>query len=304
MSRVLRAGVVGAGVFGGYHARKYAGLESIEISGLFDPDLARAKILANELSIEAFSNLEDLIAQVDVLTVAAPATAHAQVALAALARGVHVYVEKPLATTRADAQALVDAAAAGGLVLSCGHQERMVFRAMGLLDAPEAPKRLKAVRRGPFSARANDVSCVLDLMIHDLDLALCLTRSMPMTVRAQGQALMGPHFDEVRTQIGFDDGLTVELEASRIAERRERTMEVVYPSGEVRIDFLERTFSNTTNFPLNPDFADTPAGRDPLGTNVAGFLAAVRGEAPGPLVTGEEAARALDLALTVEDAAS
>jgi predicted dehydrogenase len=95
----------------------------------------------------------------------------------------------------------------------------------------------------------------------------------------------------------------VDLEASRAADRRERTMRVVYPSGELQIDFLERTFQNTSALPLNPDFADTPDGRDPLGANVSAFMAAVRGEAPRPLISGDEAARALDLALRVEEAA-
>lgn len=123
-------------------------------------------------------------------------------------------------------------------------------------------------------------------MVHDLDLALMLTRSYPVDVRAVGRRLHGDLYDEVTTQITFEDGFVVELEASRAAEKRDRTMRVVYPSGELQIDFLERTFSNTTALTLNPDFADTPGGRDPLGANVAAFLAAVRRESPRPLVTG------------------
>jgi predicted dehydrogenase len=303
MTSKLRAGVAGGGVFGGFHARKYAALEDVRLQGVFDPDQARAHALADQLNTETYASYETFLGDLDVVTIASPATTHARMAVAALDAGLHVYVEKPLAVDRGGAQAVLAAAARNNRVLSCGHQERAVFGAMGLLDAGEQPLRLQAVRRGTFSGRAMDVSCVLDLMVHDLDLALMLTRSYPVEVRATGRKLHGDLFDEVSTQITFEDGLVVDLEASRAAERRERTMRVVYPSGELNIDFLERTFDNTSALALNAGFADTPEGRDPLGANVAAFLAAVRGQQPRPLVSGEEAARALDLALRVEEAA-
>jgi len=303
MKHQLRAGVAGGGVFGGFHARKYAALDGVTLKAVFDPDEGRAHALADQLGAESFARFEPFLTGIDVLTVASPATTHADLAKAALAAGIHVYVEKPLAVTRVDAQTLIAAAADNQRVLSCGHQERVVFGAMGLLGGSEPPLRLQAVRRGTFSGRAMDVSCVLDLMVHDLDLALMLTSAHAVDVRASGRRLHGEMFDEVTTQITFDDGFVVELEASRAAQKRERTMRVVYSSGELQIDFLERTFRNTTALTLNRDFADTPEGRDPLGANVSAFLAAVRGDALRPLVTGEEAARALDLALRVEEAA-
>lgn len=303
MSNLFRAGVAGGGVFGGYHARKYAALEGVSLRAVYDPDTARAYAVADQLRAKATGDLDGFLGDIDVLTIASPASTHAAMAVAAFERGLHVYVEKPLATTREDANAVLAAASRAGRVLSCGHQERVVFGAMGLLDAPEQPLRLQAVRRGVFSGRAMDVSCVLDLMVHDLDLALMLTNAFPVDVRASGSKVHGDLYDVVSTQITFDDGFVVELEASRAADHRERTMRVVYPSGELSIDFLERQFENTSSIALNPDFADTPEGRDPLGANVSAFLAAARGEAARPLVTGEEAARALDLALRVEEAA-
>lgn len=304
MKQQLQAGVAGGGVFGGFHARKYASLPGVALKAVFDLEAARAHALADQLGAEAQVDYASFLQGLDVLTVATPATTHATLAQAALANGVHVYVEKPLATTREDAQAVIAAAAAAGRVLSCGHQERAVFGAMGLLNSIEKPLRLQAVRRGTFSGRAMDVSCVLDLMVHDLDLALMLSPSYPVEVRAVGSKTHGPLFDEVSTQITFEDGLVVELEASRAAARRERTMRVLYPSGELEIDFLERSFRNTTALELNADFAETPEGRDPLGANVAAFIAAVTGQATRPLVTGDEAYRALDLALQVEEAAA
>jgi predicted dehydrogenase len=202
-----------------------------------------------------------------------------------------------------DADALVAAAAKAGVPLACGHQERVVFQAMGLLDIPEQPLRLEAVRRGTPSDRNLDVSVVLDLMIHDIDLALALCDGEPVAVEGEGAITRSSSLDWVKAEATFDNGFTAVFDSSRVAEARERTMKVVYPSGEVEIDFLARTFRNTTPFPLIEDFNDTPAGKDPLGQSVAGFLKAVRGEAPRPVVTGEEAARALDLGLAVEQAA-
>ena len=303
MNRILKAGVVGSGVFGGYHAGKYAGMDDVQLVGIFDTHPERCFAMAEQHGVEAYGDLVDLLAVCDIVTVASPATTHAEVALAALKAGRSVYVEKPLATTLEDADRLIAEAARQKVVLACGHQERVVFRAMGLLDIPEKPIRLEAVRRGTPSVRSRDVSVVLDLMIHDLDLALCLTGAEPLAVEAEGETGGSEVLDMVRAEVTFDDGFTAVFEGSRIAAARERTMRVVFPSGELEIDFIARTFRNTTPFPLVENFNDTPAGRDPLGTSVAGFVAAVRGLSPRPVVTGEEAARALDLALAVEQAA-
>jgi predicted dehydrogenase len=303
MTQNLKAGVVGAGVFGGYHAKKYVELEGATLVGVYDVDLARAEALAGPLGAKAFDDLDAFLAAVDVVTVAAPAVHHAAPALAALKAGKPVYSEKPIAVSPDDADKMVATAAKAGLALACGHQERVVFQAMGLLDIPEQPLRLEAVRRGTPSDRNLDVSVVLDLMIHDIDLALAICDGEPIAVEGEGAITRSTSLDWVKAEATFDNGFTAVFDSSRVAEARERTMKVVYPSGEVEIDFLARTFRNTTPFPLIENFTETPAGKDPLGLSVAGFLKAVRGEAPRPAVTGEEAARALDLALAVEQAA-
>jgi predicted dehydrogenase len=297
MSKTLRAGVVGAGVFGGFHAKKYIELEGVDFIGVYDLHPDRAAALAAPLGARAFARLEDLLAEVDIITIASPAVAHAGEALAALKAGKPVYVEKPVTTTLEEADQVIAEAAARGLPVAVGHQERVVFQAMGLFDVTEKPLRLEAVRRGTPSPRNHDVSAVLDLMIHDLDLALTLTDADPIAVEAEGSE------DETQAEVTFADGFTAVFGTSRIADARERTMKLVYPSGELTIDFVARTFHNSTGFALNEHFTETPAGRDPLGASVREFIDAVRGIAPRPLVTAEEAARALDLALAVEQAA-
>ncbi len=300
MPDALRAGVIGAGVFGGHHARKCASLPGVELTAVLDPHAERAEALAGATGAATFDDLDAFLDAVDLVTVASPASSHARLASAALRRGKHVYVEKPLADDADEGQALVQAAAASGAVLACGHQERAVFRAIGLLGLPERPTRIEAVRRGVYSGRNTDVSCVLDLMIHDIDLALVLAGEAPSEVSAHGRITEGPFADEARAVLEFDGGMTAVLEASRISERRERTMRVEFPSGRFEIDFLTRRFVDDTPFGLDRGFAESADGRDPLGASVAAFVAAVRGEADRPLVTGEEAVRALDVALDVD----
>ena len=302
MVQTLRGGVIGAGVFGGYHAAQYARLSGVTLSAVYDTHPERAAKVAMPLGGRAFSDLAAFFDAVDVVTVASPATFHAGQALAAIAAGKPVYVEKPIGISVAEAGRLRVAAEAKGLVIACGHQERVTFQAMGLLDVPEQPLRLEAVRHGPPSERSRDVSAILDLMIHDLDLALAISAADPVTAEAEGARGDGGVWDRVRAEVSFESAFTATFDVSRLAPERQRTMRIVYPSGEVAIDFIARSFRNTTPFALNPDYADTPAAIDPLGASVAGFLAAVRGEAPRPVVTVAEAIAALDLAIAVEQA--
>jgi predicted dehydrogenase len=301
MAEVLRAGVIGAGVFGGYHARQYAGRGGVALAGVFDVDPERARAVAGPLGAPVVASLAELIAASDVVSVCSPASAHAEQALAALQAGKGVYVEKPLAADLTQADRIIAEAARRNLVCASGHLERAVFRDMGLFAIPERPLRLEAVRNGPRSPRSLDVSVVLDLMIHDLDLALLLAGAEPLAVEAEGGWAGNETLDHVRTEVVFDNGLVATCASSRVAEARERTMHIVYPSGEVRINFVSRAFSNTTPYPLEADFLSTPGGRDPLGASLSAFLAAVRGQG-APLADALAGAKALDLALCVEQA--
>jgi predicted dehydrogenase len=300
MAESLRGGVIGAGVFGGYHANQYARLPGVVLSGVYDVHPDRAARVAMPLGGRGFADLAEFLDAVDVVTIASPATFHAEHALAALAAGKSVYIEKPIATSVADGEKVRSLAAAKGLIVACGHQERVQSRAMGLLDIPEQPLRLEALRHGPPSDRSRDVSAILDLMIHDIDLALAISAADPVTAEGEGSLSADGVWDIARAEVSFEDGFTALFDVSRQAAERNRTMKIVYPSGEVEIDFVARSLRNTTPFALNAGYADTPAGKDPLGASVEGFLMAVRGEAPRPIVDAEEAIRALDLALAIE----
>src|SRR6185437_4362162 len=233
MAESLRGGVIGAGVFGGYHANQYARLPGVVLSAVLDTHPDRAARVAMPLGGRGFTDLGEFLDAVDVVTIASPATFHAEQALAVLAAGKPVYVEKPIATSLADAEKVRAGAAVKGLVVACGHLERVVFQAMALLDIPEQPLRLEALRHGPPSERSRDVSAVLDLMIHDIDLALSISAAQPVTAEGEGRQSADGVWDVARAEVTFEDGFTAVFDASRQAQARERTMRVVYPSGEV-----------------------------------------------------------------------
>ncbi len=297
----LRAGVLGAGAFGRIHARKYAEDARVVLKGVYDPDDERATELANTHGMEAFASLDDLLDVVDIVTIASPPSFHGVTGHRTLGAGKHTFIEKPLATDVTTGQSLVELAAENKLVLGCGHQERLVFRAMGLFDATERPSYIESVREGPWTGRSADVSVTLDLMVHDLDLALQLLQAKPEHVSAAGRCEHGRTADAIEARLAFA-GAEAVFKSSRVASARRRFMRAVYPSGEMKIDFIARTFENSTNSPLNAAFAETRIGADPLGANVTQFIDAVLGVAPRPAVDGSEALSVLELALDVDKA--
>lgn len=205
---------------------------------------------------------------------------HFEAAAAALASGRHVLVEKPIASTVEEARELIGLAASHGCVLQVGHQERFVFNAMGLFAVPEKPRRIVASRMGPPSERCLDVSVTLDLMIHDLDLAIALSGGAVTSVEGIVDEGRFGAPDVARAKLVFDNGCIAELRASRVHHERDRKMRIEYEAGVLDIDFVAKTFGNSTPWDLNPDFAEDPAARDSLGANVNAFIASVLDGAP------------------------
>lgn len=293
----LRAAVVGAGVFGRYHAGKYRNLQSVDLVGIADPSAQARDHAAAQFEIAPVADWRALVGKVDLVSVCAPAGAHAEIVQAFLESGAHVLVEKPFVTDLDDADALIALAAAKGLILTVGHQDRLVLARTGLLDRPDAPLAVEAVRAGPWSGRSTDVSVVLDLMIHDLDMVHQLLPFDLEDVRATGRSQRGVHLDEVAANLAFADGHEAKLFASRVAGERRRTIRLIYADGVVEFDFLTRTVRTTAAGPAPRLEMD-----DPLGDSIAAFVAAVEGGPEVP-VRPEEARRALDTGLQIEEAA-
>jgi predicted dehydrogenase len=295
----IRVGVAGAGVFGGNHAKKLAANENAILVGIFDRSLARAQALGEPLGARAFDRLDAMLAEIDALVVATPAVAHGGVARAAIDAGRHCLIEKPLAATYEDALILVDHAKARGIVLQAGHQERYIFKAMGLLDVDETPKHLEAIRVGLPSVRGADVSATLDLMVHDIDLARLLFKCEPISIQAKRVAGPPENADAVEANLVFANGGTAHLVASRAADERDRRMTITYAAGDVAIDFIAKSFVDGPQFGLFPDFATRIP--DPMGAATADFLAAISGEKP-VAISGEDGAAAVAIAEAIDNA--
>lgn len=303
MGDLLRAGVAGAGVFGGYHANKYAEAEDAQLVAIFDMDQAVADERASQHGATGYSDYAAFLAAIDVLTIATPATSHAKLAGEAIAAGKHVLVEKPIAMSTGEADALIEAAEAQGVLIQVGHQERYVASAFGLLDR-DVPQKVRSRRMNKYSPRAGDVSVVMDLMIHDLDLLAQLTgQSEAKIVSLQTRKEKGTFADyvDVTLEIG---GVEAQLMASRLEEEPTRDLKLDYADGHVHLNFLKRDVTNTTSQPVAADFGsdDLPLSlKDPLAFGTQSFLASVRA-GTSPLVSGQAGRRALALALTIEEA--
>jgi predicted dehydrogenase len=293
----LRTAVIGAGVFGRLHMSKYQAIDGVDLVAVADPSESARSAAELKYGVTAEADWRALRGEVDLVSVCSPASTHARIVRGFLEAGAHVLVEKPIATTLEEADQLIALAAAKGRVLTVGHQERFVFAHSGLLDIADVPLGIECVRAGPWSGRCTDVSAVIDLMIHDLDLIHRLVPGDIEDVCASGSTVHGPFADEMTANLQFENGCEVRLFASRVANARERSMRLIYPGGVVEFDFLTRTVRNTTNRLLRPlELAD------PLGEAIGSFVAAVAGGCIPP-VRPEEARRALATALDIEEAA-
>ena len=309
----LRIGVAGAGHFGRYHALKVAASDRAVLSGVFDPDLDRARAVGWEAGAEAVA-LDTLIAASDALIVAAPAEVHFDIAAAALIAGVHVLVEKPIAATLEQADALDRLARARGLVLQVGHLERFSAAHGALSGRMGRPLYIDATRIAPFKPRGTDVSVILDLMIHDLDLILALVDSPIESMDAVGAAVASAHEDIANARIRFESGAVATITASRISARTERRMRLFAEDGYMAVDFANRRLSLVSRA-LHAEGRGQPVpgvdgfaieefsweDHDALAAEHAAFVASVLDGAP-VLVDAVAGRRALAAALQVSRA--
>ena len=314
MSPRLPVGVVGVGALGRHHARHLATLEDARLAGVYDTDLDRARAVAAEVGTAVFDDLDGLLRRVEAVTVAVPTPAHAAVGLRALERGVPVLMEKPLAATVAEADALIAAATRGGLQLQVGHIERYNRALRAAEPYLDGPRYIESQRLAPFQPRGTDVAVVLDLMIHDLDLVLHLTGGAEATeVRASGLPLLSSHLDLANARVEFANGVVALATASRVSRERVRRLRLFQPNGYLSLDLasgggefmrVRRDWTPGTGQALTDVVErivlEAPEA-DALQLELRSFVHAVRGERE-VVVSGEEGRAALALALRVADA--
>jgi predicted dehydrogenase len=239
MSSKLRIGVAGVGYFGRHHALKVAASERAVLAGVCDPDTERAKTVAWEAGSQEMG-FSALISASDAIVVAAPAEVHHKLGVAALRAGKHVLMEKPMAATLQQADELAALAAQNRLVFQVGHLERFSAAFSAMEGKLGVPLYLEATRIAPFKQRGTDVSVILDLMIHDLDLVLALVASEIENVDAIGAAVSSEHVDIANARIHFTNGAVATITASRVAVRTERRMRIFAKDGYLAADFANR----------------------------------------------------------------
>jgi predicted dehydrogenase len=237
----LKIAVIGCGRLGGFHAQKLAAMPDVELVAVVDPLVGNARRLADACHTQALADHRGLLGGIDAAVVASPTVLHHRLALKCLDAGVHVLVEKPICSTVAQADELVDMARRRGLVLQVGHVERFnpAF-AVAAAAAPQ-PKYIEAVRAGSFTFRSMDVGVVLDLMIHDLDLVLSWVGAPVSRVEALGAAILGGHEDVANARLHFASGCVATLSASRVSYEPARRMQAWSPRAFAAVDFATRT---------------------------------------------------------------
>ena len=304
MSRTLRAAVIGVGYLGQFHAEKLAVMQDVELVAVVDADAARAGQVAAKLGCEALTDPRALAGRVDLVCIAVPTERHHDVALPLLEAGVHALVEKPIARTLEEADALLAAARRGGALLAVGHLERFnpAFRA--LAAAFDKPLFIDCERLSGFKERGIDVDVVLDLMIHDLDLVLSLAKREIAQISACGFQVLTDSIDIANVRIEFADGCVANLSASRVSQVPVRKLRVFQTDGYASADLQAgklRVLRRGVNADQKSGIVEEEAvfdDRDALRAEIEGFVAAVRSGRPPP-VAGEDGRKALALALEV-----
>jgi predicted dehydrogenase len=310
----VRVGVVGAGALGYHHVRILRDVAGARLIGFYEARAYRATAVANELGVPAYDRLEELLDAVDAATVVVPTPAHYEVARAALERGKHLLIEKPIAATLAEADELLTIAAKTGALVQTGHVERFNRAIRAALPHVEKARFIESDRLAPFNPRGADVAVVLDLMIHDIDLVRTLVGSHIRDVSAVGVQVLTPFVDIANARLRFEDGAVANITASRVSRERMRKVRIFQESGYLSLD-LAAGEGEFFRLRRDVDFAELAKGAqaieafvervpliapegEPLRLEFESFLEAVRGTAP-VTVSGEDGREALAVALTI-----
>ncbi|RMG58063.1 MAG: gfo/Idh/MocA family oxidoreductase [Deltaproteobacteria bacterium] len=302
---VIRAGVIGVGKLGRYHAQKYAAIDGVELAGVYDLDRERADQVAREFGTRSYPSLGRLLRDVDLVSIAVPTVDHYEVAKRCLRAGKHVLIEKPLTETVTQARKLINLAREKGLVLQVGHVERFNPALKRVATYVRNPGFIEAERISPFPERGTDVDVILDLMIHDLDLILHFVKSPVKRVHAVGVPVLSEKVDIANARILFESGCVANVTASRASMKVSRKIRIFQEDGYFSIDFVEKNIKvvrmsidpTSGKKSLSGELLKTEEG-DPLLDEIKSFIESVR-SGKEPEVTGLDGLRALEVAFQV-----
>jgi predicted dehydrogenase len=303
----VAVGVVGVGHLGRHHARLYASLAGASLVAVADRDFERAQRVAAEYGCLAFHEASELVGRVSAASIATPTVHHRAAAETLLAGGADVLVEKPIASSIADADAILDAARGAGRLVMVGHTERFNPAMVALSRAVDAPRFVEIHRLAAFSARSTDVDVVLDLMIHDLDLLLWFDGTEPERVDAVGVAALTDKIDIANARIRFGSGCVANVTASRISAEPLRRIRVFQSrtyigcdTGEKKVERFRLVVGSDRKPAIQHELLSVDDG-EPLALELSAFLHSVRTRTPPP-VDGLAGRRALELAIRIREA--
>lgn len=304
----LRTAVIGVGYLGRFHAQKYAQLPGSKLVAVVDANTEACAKVGAELGAEAVHDYREVLGRVDAVSIATPTPLHHPIGRAFLERGVHVLVEKPIATTLAEARDLVDAAKAHGCVLQVGHLERFNPAIVAAAARLSRPRFVESHRLAPFKQRGTDVSVVLDLMIHDIDLIQELVGAPLESIDAVGASVFSGEIDIVNARLRFKGGCVANTTASRISLKQERKIRIFQDDAYLSVDMQQKILTVIRKKDAAP--VESPAQvsieeesfeqGDALLAEIDAFLRAIR-ERRTPVVTGEDGLRALETALKITE---
>ncbi|PZN26302.1 MAG: UDP-N-acetyl-D-glucosamine dehydrogenase, partial [Proteobacteria bacterium] len=291
----LRTAVIGVGYLGRFHAQKYAQLPQAQLVAVVDADLQAARRVAAELGVEALSDHRAVLDRVDAVSIAVPTPAHYAVARDCLERGVHVLLEKPITSTVEEARALIETAERSGCVLQVGHLERFNPAILAAVDRLKTPRFIESHRLAPFKQRGTDVSVVLDLMIHDIDLIQELVGAPIESIDAIGATVFSGEIDIVNARIRFAGGCVANATASRVSLKQERKIRIFQDDAYLSIDMQQKILTVVRRKDDAP--VESPAQvsieeasfdqGDALLAEIEAFLRTIR-TGGRPVVTGED----------------
>jgi predicted dehydrogenase len=302
----LRIAVVGVGHLGRHHARILSSLPGVALVAVVDRNRARAEAIASATGARALVDHRELLGQVDAVTIAVPTELHHDVARPFLAAGVPVLVEKPMARSLAEADAMIGAAETGGAILAVGQTERFNPAVAAARPLLVDPRFIEVHRLGTFPERSLDIDVVFDLMIHDLDVVLSLVKSDVEAVEAVGVPVLTGRVDIANVRLRFANGCIANITASRISRDRVRKIRFFQPKAYLSIDYAAQKIELWTlvkgdgPMPSIQREEVEVVSEEPLERELADFVDAIGSRRP-PLVTGEEGRRALALAQQITD---
>ena len=240
MDRRVKAAVVGVGFFGERHVRVYSELPNAQLVAVVDADISRAREIAARYGCEVETDVASLVGKIDVASIVTPTASHVKTAIPLLNAGIDLLIEKPITATLTEADEIIELAREKKRIVQVGHIERYNPALLQLKKYVTSPRVIECHRMGPFVERAANVSVILDLMIHDIDIVLSMTKCAPIKVEAAGISVVSPETDIAHARLFFADGMVASLLASRASEERIRTLRLFQDQGYFSLNYLTR----------------------------------------------------------------